>query len=52
VLPRGHHSWNILLTKEARVDPKVVQESTVDAHISVSFVAYEKSMETNKHTCT
>ena len=27
VLPNGQHSWNISVTKEARVDPKVVLES-------------------------
>ena len=24
MLPKGQHSWNIFVTKEARVDPKVV----------------------------
>ena len=26
VLQKGQHSWNISVTKEARVDPKVVLE--------------------------
>ena len=29
VLPKGQHSWNISVTKEARVDPKVVLESSL-----------------------
>ena len=28
--PKGQHSWNISVTKEARVDPKVVLESSVE----------------------
>ena len=30
VLPKGQHSWNISATKEARVDPKVVLESSME----------------------
>ena len=30
MLPKGQHSWNISVTKEAKVDPKVVLESSME----------------------
>ena len=30
VLRKGQHSWNISVTKEARSDPKVVLESSME----------------------
>ena len=30
VLPKGQNSWNISVTKEARMDPKVVLESVME----------------------
>jgi len=32
VLLKGQHSWNISVTKEARMDPKVVLESSMECH--------------------
>ena len=44
MLPKGQHSWNISVTKEARVDPKVVLESS----LLESCFAHKKSLkETN-----
>ena len=30
VLPKGQHSWNISITKEARMDPEVVLDSSAE----------------------
>ena len=30
VLPKGQHSWNISITKEARIDPEVVLDSSAE----------------------
>ena len=37
MLPKGQHSWNISVTKEARVDPKVVLESLMECPSEVIF---------------
>ena len=39
VLPKGQHSWNISVTKKARVDPKVVLESSMECPFWESFFA-------------
>ena len=50
VLPKGQHSWNISVTKEARVDPKVVLESSMECPSRGIFFCPKKNVKTNKHT--
>ena len=47
---KGQHSWNISVTKEARMDPKVVLESSIKCPYQEIFFAPKKILETNKHT--
>ena len=44
VLPKGQHSWNISVTKEARVDPKVVLESSMECPSRGNFLLPVKKM--------
>ena len=41
-MPKGQHSWNISLTKEARVDPKVVLELSMECLTLEIFFARKK----------
>ena len=50
VLLKGQHSWNISVTKEARVDPRVVLESSMECPSRESIFACKKIVKTNKHT--
>ena len=43
------HLWNISVTKEARMDPKVVLESLRNAFIGESFFASEKKLSKQRH---
>ena len=44
VLRKGQHSWNISVTKEARVDPKVVLESSTECPSrGIFFLSIKKS---------
>ena len=46
VLRKGQHSWNISVTKEARVDPKVVLESSAECPFrGIFFFAPKKSVK-------
>ena len=45
MLPKGQHSWNISVTKEGRVDPKVVLESSMEGPFLGIFFAYKKSLK-------
>ena len=49
-MPKGQHSWNISVTKEARVDPKVVLESSMECPSRESIFARKKIVKTNKHS--
>ena len=44
VLPKGQHSWNISETKEARVDPKVVLESSAECPFRGIFICPPKKL--------
>ena len=37
VLPKGQHLWNITVTKEARMDPEVVLDSSAECHFRGIF---------------
>ena len=50
VLPKGQHSWNISVTKEARGDPKVVLELLMECPSWGFFVFFQKK-NSNKETC-
>ena len=43
VLRKGQHSWNISVTKEARVDPKVVLESSMECPSRGIFFSVKKN---------
>ena len=50
VLPKGQHLWNISVTKEARMDPKVVLDSSAECLFrGIIFCLQKKSLkQTNK----
>ena len=50
VLPKGQHSWNISVTKESRVDPKVDLESLMECPFRGIFFARRKIIKTNQPT--
>ena len=43
MLPKGQCSWNIAVTKEARMDPKVVLEFRWNTLIGEYFLSIKKS---------
>ena len=49
MLPKGQHSWNISVMKEARVDPKVVLELSTECSSGESFFVHKKNPQ-NKQT--
>ena len=49
VLPKGQQSWNIFVTKEARVDPKAVLESSMECLLGFLFFC-PKINNLNKQT--
>ena len=50
VLPKGQHSWNISVTKEARMDPEVVLDSSAECLFWGIFFCLQKKLlkQTNK----
>ena len=48
VLPKGQHSWNISLTKEARVNPKVDLESSVEWPFLGKIIYHDKNRGNNQ----
>ena len=50
VLRKGQHSWNISVTKEARMDPEVVLDSSAECLFRESFFARKKIVKTNEQT--
>ena len=45
VLPKGQHSWNISVMKEARIDPEVVLELSTECLFRESFFACKKLLK-------
>ena len=50
MLRKGQHSWNISVTKEARVDPKVVLESLTECPSRRNFFVHKKNHQTYFNT--
>lgn len=50
VLPKGQHSWNISVMKEARLDQKVFLDSLMECPSWGIFFARKQIVKTNKPT--